>query len=282
MDDRESQTISPGDVGRVEDFLTDETQNIEQTQPEQPQQEAAPEPEHSNGEFAEPEAESANITDINQLDLQTEPLPDVDENKLADRMEYAPSLQPGKFFNFIFKLDEAKPVEGVTIKGKLQTQFNYECMQVRDDGSAGKTIRFCQANTFRTGKMESSRAEELLFALGLLGRFQREKQAHAQREKSFMLELLREASEAQKVIRGQINWRRYDKETKQTWSTNPAKPYTKNDGTKVTELSWPKDASGKFNPRPDEFNGNYGNEQISRVAPTKETLETSKQEATQG
>jgi hypothetical protein len=247
-------------------------------------------PEGTGDEYAHPEthdAEPADITDINALDLQTEALPDVDEQKLADRMEYAPSMQPGKFFDFIFKLDDKTPVEGVTIKGKLQAQFNYALSELRSDGSPGKTIRFCQANTFRAGKMESSRAEELLFALGLLTRFQREKSQHAQREKSFMLELMQEAGGAQKVIRGQVNWRRYDKGTKQTWSTNPAKPYTKTDKATgqqitVTELPWPKKADGTFNNRPDEFEGNYGNEIVSRVAPTKETLEAAKQEATQG
>jgi hypothetical protein len=241
-------------------------------------------------EYAHPDshdAEPANITDINALDLQTETLPDVDEQKLADRMEYAPHMQPGKFFDFIFKLEDKTPVEGVTIKGKLQAQFNYELTEMRTDGSTGKTIKFCQANTFRGGKMESSRAEELLFALGLLTRFQREKAQHANREKSLMLELLQEATGAQKVIRGQINWRRYDKGTKQTWSTNPAKPYDKTDKetgqkVRVTELPWPKRADGSFNNRPDEFEGNYGNEIVSRVAPTKETLEAAKQEAAQG
>lgn len=271
--ERETQTIGAGETGSVEEVIGHD-----------PATEFQPE---NNGEYAEPEGEAVAVTDISELDLQTENLPDVDEQKLADRMEYAPSMQPGKFYNFIFKLDEKKPFDAVDIKGKKQAQFNYELTEVRDDGSTGKTIRFCNANTFRAGKMESSRAEELLFALGLLSRFQREKAEHAQREKSFMLELLQEASAAQIVIRGQVQWRRYDKGTKQTWSTSPAKPYEKTDKqtgqkVKVTELPWPKDNTGKLINRPDDWEGNYGNEIISRVAPTKETLEAMKQEAAQG
>jgi hypothetical protein len=274
--ERDTQTVNEHEQGPVEQVL--EGESPESFDPLQA--------EHANGEYAEHEAEPAGEMDITQLDLQTEPLPDVDQSKLADRMEYAPSMQPGKFYNFIFKLDE-KPVEGVTIKGKMHANFRYECILLRDDGSTGKSIRFLQANTFRAGKMESSRAEELLFALGMLSRFQREKGEHAQREKSFMLELLQEASGAQKVIRGQINWRRYDKATKQTWSTNPAKPYTKKDketgqDVKVVELPWPKKADGSFNNRPDEFEGNYGSETISRVAPTKETMEAIKAEESGG
>lgn len=232
---------------------------------------------------AEHDAEPANITDITQLDLQTEALPDVDEQKLADRAEYAPSLQPGKFYVFVFALDEKTAVEGVTIKGKLQSQFNYNLTLIKDDGTPGKVIRFNQANTFRTGKMESSRAEELLFALGKLGKFQREKADHAGRQTSFMLELMQEAQNEGVAIRGQVNWKRYDKATKQTWSTNPSKPYKKinketGEEITVTELPWPKDAQGRSDPRPEEFEGKYGNEIVSRVAPTKETLEAMKAE----
>lgn len=238
--------------------------------------EGTPEYDHAQAENGHGDSEP--ITDINELDLRTEPMEDVDESKLADRLEYAPSLAPGKWYNAIFKLDEEKPVVGITMKGKIVASFNYTASIINEDGTPGKDIRFLNANMFRSGKMEASRAEELLFALGKLREFKQ-----TARKPSDVKVLLEAATGEQKVIRVQIQWRRYEKETGQTWSTAPAKPYTKKtkDGGEinVVELPWPKDAKGKFNPRPEEFEGNYGSETVSRVAPTKETLEESKQAA---
>lgn len=209
------------------------------------------------------------IVDINQLDMQSEPMADVDMDKLEESMEYAPTLAAGQYFPFIFRLSEEKPWQAVTMKGKPEAQFNYEALHIKEDGTTGKTIRFQRANTFRSGKMEASRAEELLFALGKMPAFKA-----SERKKGDILRLLQEASAEQIVFKGQVHWRHYDKATGVTTSTAPAKPYKKVDKTTgqettVTEQPWPRDEHGKFARHP-------GNEDIHRVAPTKETLEASK------
>jgi hypothetical protein len=248
--ERESMTIGADDVGSADGLLDPSTQHTD---------------EHEAG------ASDERITDITQLDAMMEELPEVDEKRLEDLLEYAPTLKPGTWHNFIFKLDEETPVEGLIIKGKMTAQFNYSAQELRDDGTPGKTIRFNQANTFRTGKMEASRADELLFALGKLKEYQA-----GSRTPSRVMELLSDASQNQLTFRGLVHWRRYDKTTRETWSTAPAaKPYERTDkatGAKFTvvEKAWPRLADGQFNPRPAEFEGNYGNEVIARVAPIKQ------------
>jgi hypothetical protein len=253
---RDTQLASEQDVGNGADFLNN------QSMPNGSEQYDAP-PAGGNGD-------DERITDINQLDAQMEELAPVDEKRLEDLLEYAPTIKPGTWHNFIFKLDTETPVEGKMIKGKMAAQFNYNAQELRDDGTPGKTIRFNQANTYRTGKMEASRAEELLFALGKLKEYQA-----GPRVPSAILKLLSEASDNQVTFRGLVHWRRYDKTTYETWSTAPAKPYERTDkatGAKVTvtEKPWPRHSDGTFDSRPAEFEGNYGNEIIARVAPMKQ------------
>lgn len=217
-------------------------------------------------EQASEESESAGITDINEIDLATEALPEVDESKMEDRLEYAPHMQPGKSYNFIFALDKDKPTELVKRGEKNVGQVNYTLTEVRDDGSTGKVIKFLRADMYRTENMESSKMDELLFALGRLHDFQQ-----TDRRFKSAVEILQEMDAQQKIVRGIVHWRRFDKETRETWSTAPQKPYTKKDGTKVVEKLWPKHGDGKFNNRPDGWEGNYGSETVTRVLPTKET-----------
>lgn len=206
------------------------------------------------------------ITDINELDLLTEaPETDVDEDKLLDRLEYAPQLQAGKSYNFIFGLNKDKPVEGRKMKDKIIPQFNYELTLLKDDGSTGKTIRFLRADTFKTGKMETSRAEELLFALGMISDYKA-----SDRKAKAVHDLLTQADAAGVTVRGVVHWQRYDKATKQRWSTSPQKDYTRKDGTTAHEEMWPRDAQGKFIQRPDGWDGNYGSETVTRVMPNKD------------
>ena len=228
------------------------------------------------------EAQAQNeINDISDIDLQTEELPEVDESKLEDRLEYAPHMTPGRSYAFIFALDKgtankaAQPFQMIEKKGKKYGQANYQLTELREDGSTGKVIKFLRADMYRSPKMDASKMEELLFALGKLHVFQA-----TARKFTDAYNLLQEAEAEQKVVRGVVQWQRSLKKedgTYDRWSTAPQKPYTKPDGTKVAEKSWPKTKDGKFNPRPEEFaavNGdkpNYGSETVSRVLPTKET-----------
>lgn len=217
-------------------------------------------------------SEEEAITDINDLDLQSEPMEDVDMDKLEEALAYAPTLKPGAFHSFIFKLDDEKPWQAVTMKGKPEAQFNYQAVNLKEDGTEGKTLRYQNASTFRSGKMTASRADELLFALGKLKKFK-----STERKKGNILELLAEASAEGVVFEGQVQWRHYDKSSGITTSTNPAKPYKKTDKATgqeitVTEQAWPRDEKGQFARHP-------GNETIARVRPTKEVQEAQKKEA---
>lgn len=222
---------------------------------------------HNHDAEPVPEGEPAEIVDIAELDAQMEELPEAaDPARMEDRMAYAPHLTPGKAIDAIFALAEP-PWESRLIKGKPIAQFNYQLTELREDSSTGKVIKFLQANMFRSGKMESSRVDDLLFALGKIKDFNR-----TGRKASDAFALLQEATAMQIVVRGVIQWRRYDKATGETWSTAPQKPFTKNDGTVVAEKLWPKGIDGKFQSRVEGWDGNYGNETVSRVMPTADTL----------
>jgi hypothetical protein len=206
------------------------------------------------------------VTDIAELDMITEPVADVDEQDMEKRMAYAPSLTPGKFHNFIFALEKEKPVQNAPIKDKTWAQFNYTATVLDEHNQPGKTIRFCQATTFRSGKMESSRVDELLFSLGKMRKFKQ-----TQKKSSDILALLQEAEGEQRVFRGLVQWRFWDSETGVVTSTAPQKPYAKVDkktGEKITvvEQPWWRERDGSLS-------RHEGNETITRVQPTKETLE---------
>lgn len=197
--------------------------------------------------------------DINQLDLEVEALSPSDEKKLADALEFSPTLTPGKFHTFIFALEKEKPLDKRTMKDKPVAVFRYTAREVKAEGE-GRLVRFCEANTFKSGNMVASRIEELLFALGKFAAFNQ-----SQRRPSDILRLLQEAEGSQQTFEGLVQWRHYDSSSGITTSTNPAKPYKRTvDGveTTVVEQAWPRNPDGSFARHP-------GNEVVQRVRPVE-------------
>jgi len=176
--------------------------------------------------------------------------------------EYVPRVYPG-VYPFKFELEDENPFEirEYTIKktGEQVKDFTVNHKAVisipDSDGIQQEvTIRFCQAGfhqfTNKQGKKFNSQGAELLRSLGITP----DEIGGTKPSRALVEQALRAAS-GRRMGRCVVNWERYDKETKQTISTQGRKG----------QLRWPKGKDGKYELEvafPDGDKG-YGRERVT-------------------
>lgn len=172
------------------------------------------------------------MPDISDLNLTNDEVVGEINWDAPERGTFAPRLEAGKDYNFLFELEEEpwterqydnKAIHGIAYKATTTITVDGEDKEV--------TVRFQKADFFKTPKMVEKRVnsdgEELLRALGIKfsGPFTLDSVKQALRE-----------ADGRSHFTATVGWNAYFKEEKVNIRTNPRK----------NDLPWPKGADGKY------------------------------------
>ena len=172
------------------------------------------------------------MVDINELDLSPEDLGGQVDYDAPEGGSFAPTLSVG-FHEFVFKLEEINPFEGKQVQsgpnaGKKYLQVSIAPTPVVDGVEAERPLRFQNVNTSKSEKMRNSTLGELFRALGI-------RIEGALTPEVIASEL--QAAEGQGLrFKAFVDWRAYNKETGETFSTSP--------NPKRGDKAWPRSANG--------------------------------------
>ena len=192
-------------------------------------------------------------TNISELGLQEEEMPDVDWNAPEGGM-FAPQVSVGRH-TFTFKLSD-DPYSTRKIEGKDYLQLTYSASTEVD--GVEKTLNYQRVDTYQAEWMKKSNKNaslyELLRALGI--RFAG-KPTTQQIQDAF-----NEANAQAKRFEGTVNWRAYDKDSEFEFSTRPSKKKV----AAGKQGQWPRDKDGNYEPFvtfPKSGNKGSGREEIT-------------------